>query len=104
VSEGANPEQFEEAFPTSYTGAFESEFTFIKPDGHLHLPTAGIGEHNPPGIFDRADGLIGEQIPGLSAFAGASHHQGQRLLKGIELIETYECMIWRKLIMAKAMK
>ena len=69
ISQSSNQEQFFAELPFDKPGAFKSEFGFVVADGHLDLPTAGIGVHDIPGIVRTADWLSGKQIPGGLIFA-----------------------------------
>jgi hypothetical protein len=77
LDEGGDGQEFSAPFPGQETGALESEFGFAIADRDLDLPTAVVAQDDAPGIRSGANGLIGDQIPGFTAFARPRDDQGK---------------------------
>jgi len=64
-------------FPGQQARALESQLGFAVTDGQLDLPSAVVGQDDPPGIVDRSNGFVGEEIPGYAAFSRTGNDQGE---------------------------
>ena len=75
ISQRSDQEEFETGFPSLNSGGFKSHLGIGKAQGHLDLPTSGIGKDGLPGLFSSVDRLGREEIPGLASVTGARNNQ-----------------------------
>jgi len=73
VDDGDNGEELEAVVPVAEARALNGEFGFEEAEAGFDLPATGIGKEHLPGIVDRSDGLIGEEMPS-GALLGTGHH------------------------------
>jgi hypothetical protein len=81
VDEGYHQHEFEAIMPKPEARAFHSEFSFGEAEDGFDLPAAGVSKHNTPGIIDRRDRFVGEQIPGFTARARTGDNQPQWVIE-----------------------